>query len=302
MADQDKFRFHLGNDEPEAPAVDEALQRRVHKLGQRLSFLTLVLPSMLAVVVFLAYREIDLRIAQTQTSDTRAAERVAADVELKTGDLRERLAELEASVNARVQGLQTGVDAMQPLLRKAEAAVEALQAAKADKTELGEAATRIDAALAATGKSLQELSTTVQAVNKDLQALAPFREELGNAAAVRAELGRLAARLQNLENSLGKDLTGVAGFVERSRTELAQIKADLAKVQAERSDRNYVDLEILKAKKINQTALEQEMSRIEKLLNGQQRRIDQLERAFSTPAGRTSPPPAPGAIREQPLQ
>jgi hypothetical protein len=38
------------------------------------------------------------------------------------------------------------------------------------------------------------------------------------------------------------------------------------------------------------------------MLSGLQRRIDQLERALSAPAGRTSPAPAPGAIREQPLQ
>jgi hypothetical protein len=302
MADQDKFRFHLGDEEPETPAVDEALQRRVHKLGQRVSFLTLVLPCLLAVVVYLAYREIEVRMNQVQRSDSRTAERMAAEVEQKTGEIRERLAELDLSVSARLEGMRAGIEGLQLEIKKAMEAVDALAATKAGKTEWGEAVARIDAAIAANAKTLQELSANVQSVNKDLQALAPFREELGSAAAMRSELGRLSTRLQTLENSLGKDLTGVAGFMERNKTELAQVKADLAKVQSGRVDREYIDLEILKAKKVQQTAIEQEMSRIEKMLSGLQRRIDQLERALSAPAGRTSPAPAPGAIREQPLQ
>ncbi len=302
MADREKFRFHLGDEEPETPPVDEALQRRLQKLGQRVSFLTLVLPCLLAVVIFLAYREIEVRLTQAQRSDSQAAERVAADVEQKTGELSERLAQLDASVNARLERMRAGIEGLQLESKNAMEAVDALQAAKAGKPEWGEAVARIDASIASNAKALQELSANVQSVNKDLQTLAPFREELGSAAAMRSEFGRLSERLQKLENSLGKDLTGVAGFMERNKTELAQVKADLAKVRSGQVDREYVDLEILKAKKAQQTAVEQAMARIEKMLSGLQRRIDQLERAFSTPPGRSSAPPAPGAIREQPLQ
>ena len=295
MAHPDKFRFNLGDDEPEAPAIDEALQRQIHKLGQRLSFVTLLLPCLLALVIYLAYREIDVRMTRSQAGDARAAERVAADLEQKAAVLNDRMAALEAAVGDRLQSVQAGVDGVKADLRKSESALEALQAAKVDKKELADAAARIEAEVAATGKELQ-------GVSKELQALAPFREELGNAAALRAEIGRISARVQTLENSLGKDLTGLAGFMERSRADLAQVKADLAKVQTGRLDREYVDLEILKAKKVQQTAMDQEMSRIEKMLNTLQRRVDQLERAFSAPAGRGAPPAGTGTIREQPLQ
>ncbi len=294
MAHPDKFRFNLEDDEPETPAADEALQRQVHKLGQRLSFVTLLLPCLLALVIYLAYREVDLRMTQSQAGDARAAERVAADLERTSAAVNERIAAIEAALGDRLQSVRSGLDGLKAELRKSEAALDALQAAKADKKELADRAAAIEAELAASAKQLQGLS-------KDIQALAPFREELGSAAALRGEIGRLSARLQTLENSLGKDLTGLAGFMERSRADLAQVKADLAKVQTGRLDREYVDLEILKAKKGQQTAMDQEMSRVEKMLNPLQRRVDQLERAFSAPAGRGTPP-APGVIREQPLQ
>jgi chromosome segregation ATPase len=294
MAQPDKFRFHLGDDEPEAPAVDDALQRRVQKLGQRLSFVTLLLPCLLALVIYLAYREIDARVARSQAGDARAAERVAADLDQRASVLNERIATVEAALDGRLQAVQTALDGLRAEIGKGESALEALLAAKADKKELTDAAARIESEVASANKQIQSLA-------KDLQTLAPFREELGSAAAMRAEIGRLADRLQTLENSLGKELTGLAGFIERSRADMAQVKSELAAVQADRLQREYVDLEILKARKGQQTALEQEVSRIEKMLNTLQRRIDQLERAFSAPAGRT-PPPAPGTIREQPVQ
>lgn len=294
MAHPDKFRFNLEDDEPETPAADEALQRQVHKLGQRLSFVTLLLPCLLALVIYLAYREVDLRMTQSQAGDARAAERVAADLERTSAAVNERIAAIEAALGDRLQSVRSGLDGVKAELRKSDAALDALQAAKADKKELADRVAPIEAELAASVKQLQGLS-------RDIQALAPFREELGSAAALRGEIGRLSARLQTLENSLGKDLTGLAGFMERSRADLAQVKADLAKVQTGRLDREYVDLEILKAKKGQQTAMDQEMSRVEKMLSTLQRRVDQLERAFSAPAGRGTPP-APGVIREQPLQ
>ena len=59
--EQDKFRFQLGEEGPEPPAIDEALQQHVHKLSQRMSFLTLMLPCLIALVIYVAYRDISLR-------------------------------------------------------------------------------------------------------------------------------------------------------------------------------------------------------------------------------------------------
>ena len=63
-------------------------------------------------------------------------------------------------------------------------------------------------------------------MTKDLQGLAPFREELGSASALRNDVASVSARLQKLENSLGKDLTGLAGYMDRNKAELTQIKTN----------------------------------------------------------------------------
>ena len=302
MMEQDKFRFQLGEEEPEPPAIDEALQRRVHKLSQRMSFLTLMLPCLIALVLYVAYRDISLRVAQTQHSELQSVDRLAADLQLKTDAMLARVTELETTVGAKLDEASKSVFALQEGIKKTEAAVERQNTDKADKKELQDSAARVDAALAALSKDVQGHTREVQGLTKDLQALAPFREELGSASALRNDVASVSARLQKLENSLGKDLTGLAGYMDRNKAELTQIKTELANLQSRKLDRESTDLEILKAKKSYQTALDQEMSRIEKTLSAIQRRLDQIERAFASPAARGTTPAAPGAIREQPLE
>jgi chromosome segregation ATPase len=297
MMEQDKFRFKLGEEEPEPPAIDEALQRRVRKLSLRMSFLTLMLPGLIALVIYVAYRDLNLRVAQTQHSELQSVDRLAADLEQKTAALLARVSELEATAGAKLDEVSKSVFALHEGIKKAEAAVERHNTGKADKKELEDSAARVDAALAALSKDLQGLT-------REVQTLAPFREELGSASALRNDVNSVSARLQKLESSLGKDLTGLAGYMDRNKAELTQIKTELANLQSRKLDRESIDLEILKAKKSYQTALDQEMSRIEKTLSTIQRRLDQIERAFASPAARGSQtaPAAPGGIREQPLE
>jgi DNA repair exonuclease SbcCD ATPase subunit len=289
MADKDRFRFNLEDDEPEVPSNEEELKRRIAKLGNRLSFVTLLLPCLLAVALYVGYQDLVLRTAKTQGSELRSAERLAAEADQKWAELGARLTDIEAALTARVDAAQKSFQAVQEELRKGESGIDKVVAAKADKKELADATVRIDAALAG--------------VQKDLQALAPFREELGQAAALRAEVTSVSTRLQKLENSLGKDLTGLAGYMDRTKSDLEKIRADLAGLQSRKIDREALDLENLKMKRLYQMALDQEVGRIDKTLGTLQRRLDQLERAFGARSGAApSLPPLTGGIKEQPVE
>jgi chromosome segregation ATPase len=289
MTDQDRFRFRLEDEEPEVSAQDDELRRRVKKLGLRVSFLSLLLPCLLAIVVYVAYREISLRMNETRSTELRSVDRLSADLEQQLEAVKARVTELEASLSPSLETARNSILALQESVRKAEAAVEKIDAAKTDKKETSEALARIDAALAANAK--------------EIQALAPFREELGSAAAMRKELNAVSARLQQLENSLGKDLTGLAGYMDRTKADLGQIKAELAGLQSRKMDREAMDLEVLKAKKLFQIALDQEILRIDKTVSALQRRLEQVERAYSSrPSAPPALPPLSPGFREQPIE
>ena len=296
MANEDRFRFEARDEEPELVVADEELKRRVSRLGQRISFLTLLLPILIAIVIYVAYQDLTQRLTRTQSSDLRSVERLATDIEQKTAALNARLSDIETTL-AQMGNAQTKLQALQEELRKGDSAMEKLNASKADKKEIEEATKRHEEAVAGINKN-------VQALSKELQALAPFREELGVSATLRNEMQALSARLQKLEGSLGKDLTGLAGYMDRSRSDLEKIKSDLSSLQARKLDRDALELEVLKAKRLYQIALDQEMARIDKTLNTFQRRLEQVERAFGSKSSSAAPslPPLTGGIREQPIE
>jgi DNA repair exonuclease SbcCD ATPase subunit len=294
MADEDRFRFDLRGEEPELPAPDEELKKRVNRLSQRMSFLTLLLPALLAIVIYMAYNDLALRVTRSQSSELKSVEMLATDLDQTVGALKDRLGGIEAAL-AKLDAVHQSLQMLQEELRKSDAALEKIAAVKADKKQLEEAVGRNEAGLAALNKDVQGLA-------KDLQAMAPFREELGSVATLRNELSTLAARLVKLESSLGKDLTGLAGYMERSKSDMERIKSELGSLQTRKLDREAMDLESLKTKRLYQMALDQEISRIDKTIGSLQRRLEQLERAFGTKSATPALPPLTGGIKEQPVE
>lgn len=294
MAAQDRFKFHPGDEEHEAPLQDEDLKKRVNRLGYRVSFLTLLLPCLLAIATYVAYRDLAMRASQVQSTELRSVERLSADVEHQASTLNSRIADMEAAFTTRVEALQNGLASLQETIKKNQETLEKIDATKTDPKELSEALSRIDATLTSNRKDLD-------AIAKELQTVTPFREELGSAAALRKEVDTLSSRLRSLENTLGKDLTGLAGYMDRTKADLSQIKKDLAELQARKIDKVSLDLELLKLKKVYQTELDQEIGRIDKKLNMLQRRIEQVERAFGARSSAVPPlPPLTGKVEEQP--
>ncbi|HWR91956.1 MAG TPA: hypothetical protein VN300_05995 [Desulfobacterales bacterium] len=294
MANQDRFRFEPGDEETELIAPDDELQKRVKRLSQRMSFMTLLLPALLALVVYVAYSDLAQRLLRSHSSGLQSLEKRAVDVEQKTESLTARLGDAETAL-LKLGDVQTSLQALREELRKSDAAVEKIGTVKADRKEIEDAVHRHETTLGAMNKDLQGLT-------RELQSLAPLREELGASASLRNELQSLSARLQKLETSLGKDLTGLAGYMERTKTDMEKLKSDLGSLQSRKMDREAMELETLKTKRLYQLALDQEIGRIDKALTALQRRLEQVEKTFGTQSGAPSLPPLTGGITERPIE
>jgi chromosome segregation ATPase len=303
MPNDDRFRFDLRDEEPEVSFKEEELRQRIAALNRRVSFLTLALPLLLALALYAGYHDLVQRAAKAQGAELRSVEKVVGETEQKLAEANQKLgafearqAAFESSMTLKMESVQKTFQELRDEVRKSEAEKDKAVALKAEKKDLAETAARTEAALAAIQKEQQSLG-------RELQALAPFREELGSAAGLRNDISALGGRLQRLENALGKDLTGMAGYLERTKTDLEKIKTDLSNLQSRKIDREAVELENLKTKRLYQMALDQEVGRIDKTLTNLQRRLDQLEKAFGVRSG-SGPtlPPLTGGIKEQPIE
>lgn len=296
MSDSDRFRFDLSEDEEAADfAFEEQRERRIARLERRVSLLTILLPLLLAIAFYAAWRDLSERFPRPGPSTANPVERLSAEVEQVRTQVEERLSAMEQSLAEQRNVLARELPLLQEAVRKAVSEVEKMEGVKADKKEVAEAVSRIEG-------PLETLRKELQSQGAEIKALSPFREELGTARSLREELQEASERLRNLENRLAKDLTGIAGFIERSKADLEKTKAELADLKSRKLDREALELENLKTKRLYQLALDQEVARLEKSLSTLQRRIEQLERAFGT-RSRVNPglPPVTGDIQEKPL-
>jgi Ethanolamine utilization protein EutJ (predicted chaperonin) len=78
----------------------------------------------------------------------------------------------------------------------------------------------------------------------------------------------------------------------------------LSGLQARKLDRDALELELLKAKRLYQIALDQEIARIDKVVISVQRRLEQVEKSLGSKSSSTAPslPPLTGGIKEQPVE
>ncbi len=297
MSDSDRFRFDLSDEEePRDFLLEEERDRRIARLDRRVSLLMILLPLLLAIAFYAAWQDLNERFPRPATTAESPLERLSAETAELRARLEERLPALEKQLAEQREVFSRELPLMQEAVRKAVSAAEKADATKADKKDLAEAVARIEAALEALRRDLQTQGG-------EIKALSPFREELGAARSLREELQGLAERQRSLENRLGKDLTAIAGFIERSKTDLDKIKTEIADLKGHKLDRETLELENLKTKRLYQIALEQEVARLEKSINALQRRIDQVERALGAPRSRSAPglPPLTGDIQEKPL-
>jgi len=297
MSDSDRFRFDLSDEEePRDFLLEEERDRRIARLDRRVSLLMILLPLLLAIAFYAAWQDLNERFPRPATTAESPLERHAAETAELRARLEERLPALEKQLAEQREVFSRELPLMQEAVRKAVSAAEKAEDTKADKKDLAEAVARIEAALEALRRDLQ-------AQGGEIKALSPFREELGAARSLREELQGLAERQRSLENRLGKDLTAIAGFIERSKTDLDKIKTEIADLKGHKLDRETLELENLKTKRLYQIALDQEVARLEKSINALQRRIDQVERALGAPRSRSAPglPPLTGDIQEKPL-
>ena len=166
------FKFN-GDEEPEPEQAlyqEEAKDRRVEKLSHRVTIISILLPVLIMVVIYITYGDISSRVSQSQ--DTRAMEiqNLSSQLEDQFEALSKKYGELEASLVEKLATLEKVDKAMKANLKKAESTVSKINATKVDKKEQQDAIAKIDTALGPIRKELEALTP----MRKELEALTPM--------------------------------------------------------------------------------------------------------------------------------
>ena len=311
-----EFKFNADDQDPEAFYREEIKDLRVEKLSQRIILLSILLPILMGVAIFFAYRDLTGRVGRGQDTGSIEVQRISRELEEISKKFNEKLITFSttlstqdknfdatisgklAAVNKNIDALNKNVDALNKNLKslnknlnQTRSTVKNLAASKADKKSQDAAFAKINA------------------------ALKPLKKELKSLTGLRQELKTVSAGIKNLEGTLNQKLAEVATAVEQSQKDTTQLQTSITRLSDDKIDKDTFGLEAFKLKKSFHNLLSHEITAINQKLDSIQKKIDDIQKLSKSPkrslkslSKKTSPttdkataPSKSGSIDEQDL-
>ena len=284
------FKFN-GDDEEEPDSEqkiyqEEARDRRVEKLSHRVTIISILIPVLIGVIFYIAYREITGRVSQSQDTGAMEIQNLSSQLEENFAKLSVKYGELEAALTQKLEALEKVDRSMKANLKQAEDTVAKINATKVDKKDQEDAIAKIDKALNPIRqelKTIKSVTTDLQTQNNDLKQ----------------QLAALSANLTRLSASTEKTLKESATIHTK---ELTAIQSELSSLSGRKMDKEALQLELLKARKLFQRDLDVTKSAIDKRLASMLRKIKDLEKVVQAPLNSTGTSGPTGGIVEQEIK
>ncbi len=281
------FKFE-GDDEADSEQTvyaDDAKDRRVEKLSHRVTIITILLPVLIGVIFYIAYRDVTSRVDQSKDVGAMEIQNLTSQLEENISALSTRYGELEAALNEKLVNLEKVDKAMKANLKQAEDTVAQINATKADKKDQQAVVAKIDAALAP--------------IRKEIKDLAAMRKEVADLALMRNDLKALSSEVSALDTDLKQQLAKISENSDKALNGLTKIQTDMSTLNNQKLNTDALQLELLKARKSFQRDLDVARLAIDKRLDSMLRRIKDLEKLAQAPL---ASPGTSGSIVEQEIK
>ena len=272
------FKFE-GNEEPVSEQTlyqEEAKDRRLEKLGHRVTIISILIPVIIGAVFYIAYRNVSSKVIQGQDTGAMEIQNLSAQLEEKYNVLLAKYGDLEASLAQKLEALEKADKTIKNSLKEAEDTVNRINATKVDKKDQQDAIAKIDTALVP--------------IHKELEELGPLRSDLN---AVTAELASLNKNFQ-------QQMAALSTNVDQALKDLTQVRSEVAALSERKLDRDDLELELLKARKSYQRDLDITKAALDKRLDSLLEKIKSLEKVAEAPLA--APKSADGRVVEQEIK
>ncbi|MGD1967477.1 MAG: hypothetical protein PVH74_01960 [Desulfobacterales bacterium] len=281
------FKFE-GDEEPDSEQTvyqDDAKDRRIEKLSHRVTIITILLPVLIGIIFYIAFREVTSRVDQSQDVGSMEIQNLTSQLEENFAALSTKYGELEAALTEKLANLEKVDKAMKANLKQAEDTVAKINATKADKKDQQAVVAEIDAALTP--------------IRKEIEDLAALRKEVKDLALMRNDLKAISAEVTALDKDLKQQLATISENSNKALNGLAEIQSDMTTLSNQKMDADTLQLELLKARKSFQRDLDVAKLAVDKRLESMLSRIKDLEKLAQAPL---SSPGTSGSITEQEIK
>ena len=253
--DPTKFRIRIDNESPDTGFEEETRDRRIEKLSRRITFVSILIPCLIAVILFVAYFDIKKRVGSMHSS----GEAVSQDLESRIASVSEKQAKLEDMLAKRIEPIEKAILSLQTELKEATTAIRYIRSAR-------------------------------KADNKTLKgAIADIEKELGP---VRKDLENIASRIKALDKNLDKNLANFGKKLDKAKNDLNKMQADISALSSAKIDRKALDKALNAKQKIYEQKLKQIAEDLANKVESIRKRIKKIEMNMQSVAATPKPIPS----------
>jgi chromosome segregation ATPase len=234
LRNSSKFKIRISDDDrPDLLLTDQIEYQRFEKLNQRVTIITILIPILIGIMIFLGYRNIKEMVSQTQdlgakelTSLAQGLESTISNLSIKQAKLEEALTgkladleKMETTVRDSLKQIETTVQdnikkteaTIQDNIKKTETSLAEIRAGKVDKKDIAGDLSGLDSKLALVQK---ELKTGLEKMNADIKSF---------------------------DKKLSDEFAKSAETINKVTTSVAESQADIGLLSAEKADKKAIE-------------------------------------------------------------
>lgn len=279
-----KFKIRVSDeDRPDLLLTDQIEYQRFEKLNQRVTIITILIPILIGIMIFIGYRSIQEMVSQTQYMGAKELTSLAQSMESTISNISVKQAKLEESLAGMLADQEKMEETVQDSLKKMEATVQ-------------ESLKKIESTVQNNIKKTETSLSEIQAGKADRKEIAGEISGMDNKLSVvqkelKASLEKLQADIKSIEKKMSDDFAKSFETVNNVTTRIAECQADIGLLSAEKADKKLTEIALKNQEKQFQDQTSQMLRNLEskmEILNAGIKELEKIKAAME----KNSPPPA----------
>jgi hypothetical protein len=262
-----EFRFSADDQEPDEFYQEEMKDLRVEKLSQRITLISILLPCLIAVALYLGYRDLTSRVHMGRDNRDQEIQQLSNQMGALSEKFNEKLDTFSATmssqdqkfsdsisdnlttINNNIDVLNKNMASLNGNLEQAQNAIKKLDKAKIDKKSQAAVITKLEEELDLLKYEIQSLSN------------------------IRVDIDSMSFELKNMQAQITAEMKKVAENTATFKKEYDLLQASITEQLSEKLDKTALGVELLMFKK-NQSNHSQELARLSQILDSIQKKIE----------------------------
>ena len=265
-----EFRFNADDQEAGEFYHEEMKDLRVEKLGQRITLISILLPCLIAVAIYLGYRDLTGRVNQGQDSGNIEVQKLSKQMEALSKTFNEKLITISKTLSAQDQDFGNSISSNLNTIN------DNIEVLNENMRSLNESLKRTKSALKKIDEAKADKKSQEAAITKLEADLDPLKNEFQSLADIRGDIKSVSSKIKTLEGQFTEEMATVATNTEKVIKEYDLLQASIAKQLSEKIDKAALGVELLMFKK-NQDIHSQEMTRLAQRLDSIQKTIEGMQ-------------------------